>query len=690
MLLEAAISFIFKQLFTMKKVFTALCLFFCYNSLSQSIYYVNDEASGANNGSSWINAFTKLQDALAKAGSRDQIWVAEGTYYPDEGKGLTNNDRVQSFHLKNGVGIYGGFAGTETKLSDRNWNTHVTTLSGDIDHAAGNSGNAYHVLVNIDVNETAILDGFTITGGNADGSDQYYFGGGAFNQSSSPTIANCIFSENNANEAGGMYNIESSAPTIKNCRFSENTAAVVAGAIYNYTSSPNISYCVFSNNRAFGAGGILNYVGSNPIISNCSFSGNVAFGTNGGNSGAGGLYNQLSSSPTIINCSFTGNRSNWIAGGLYNANSSAPTIINCSFSNNWAAEGGGGMYNLYDAAPTLINCSFSGNATPLGAGGIHTNQASVKLINCILWGNDIEIINEQSNSVVVTHSIIKGGYAGTGNLDKDPLFVDAAHGDLHLKAGSPAIDKGLNSANTTSVDLDGKPRVVNGVIDMGAYEYQAAPLVITSVTANPSVLWPPNHKMKEVQVTVISSGGSGSTQCRITKVSSNEPQSGKGKKGLAPDWQIISADKVLLRAERNGNGEGRIYTITVTCTDASGSSASKTVQVKVPHDQGNKVDASITEREDYLNEETGGRLRAVPNPFYGQTTVHFSVPQSGFTTLDVVDATGAVVKHLYAAQAEKGRIYTQTLGSQQLKGGVYILRLAMDKYVQTYRLVLVQ
>jgi hypothetical protein len=92
--------------------------------------------------------------------------------------------------------------------------------------------------------------------------------------------------------------------------------------------------------------------------------------------------------------------------------------------------------------------------------------------------------------------------------------------------------------------------------------------------------------MKEVKVTVITTGGSRSTDCQITAVSSNELQSGNGKGDLAPDWQIIGPDKVLLRAERNGNGNGRIYTLTVTCSNADGSSVSKTVQVKVPHDQG--------------------------------------------------------------------------------------------------------
>jgi hypothetical protein len=153
----------------MKKMFTALCLLFSLTVFSQTTYYVNDNASGANNGNSWTNAFTKLQDALAAAVSNDQVWVAAGIYYPDEGKGLTNNDRSHSFFLKNGVAIYGGFAGTETQLSQRNVSINVTILSGDIDQndkaqGGSNANNTYHVVQSASVDKTAVLDGFTIKG----------------------------------------------------------------------------------------------------------------------------------------------------------------------------------------------------------------------------------------------------------------------------------------------------------------------------------------------------------------------------------------------------------------------------------------------------------------------------------------------------------------------------------------------
>ena len=122
----------------MRKILIISCLLISLNSFS-NIIYVNDNAAGANNGSSWVNAFTKLQDALFVAVSGDQIWVAAGIYYPDDG--VTDNSRFIAFSLRTGIAIYGGFVGTETLLTQRNFAVNLTTLSGDIDQVAGNTGN---------------------------------------------------------------------------------------------------------------------------------------------------------------------------------------------------------------------------------------------------------------------------------------------------------------------------------------------------------------------------------------------------------------------------------------------------------------------------------------------------------------------------------------------------------------------
>ena len=141
---------------------------------SAQIRYVKWNASGANNGTSWTNAYTDLQSALSTSLSGDEIWVAAGTYKP-----TSSTDRMISFALKNSVAIYGGFSGTETLRTQRNYITDITILSGEIG-AAGNADNSYHVVLGGGTNSTAVLDGFTVTAGNANATSPYNSGGGLY------------------------------------------------------------------------------------------------------------------------------------------------------------------------------------------------------------------------------------------------------------------------------------------------------------------------------------------------------------------------------------------------------------------------------------------------------------------------------------------------------------------------------
>ncbi|MCX8072341.1 MAG: hypothetical protein N3C12_07815 [Candidatus Binatia bacterium] len=202
------------------------------------LIFVNAAASGANNGSTWSDAFTKLQDALAAASAGQDIWVARGVYYPDEGGGQTNNDRLATFQLKNGVG---GFAGGESSLAQRNQAVNITVLSGDIDqndtvdangivlsHADIAGDNSYQVVRGSNTNASATVDGFTITGGLANGSVTpcgTVCGAGMLNDNGSPTLFNLVFAGNFAANAGGdMANVNGSSPVLTNVRFFQNRA----------------------------------------------------------------------------------------------------------------------------------------------------------------------------------------------------------------------------------------------------------------------------------------------------------------------------------------------------------------------------------------------------------------------------------------------------------------------------------
>ena len=423
-----------------------------------------DATSGANNGSSWQDAFTALQPALDVATAGDQILVAEATYTPTEEHG-GSGDRYKSFQLKNGVALFGGFDPSvgDTGFEDRDWGNNLIILSGDLNGDDGpdfesNDENSYHVFYHpdgTDLDSSAVLDGFTLSGGNANGASYPDTAGGAmFNYGSSPALSNCTFEGNWANFGGGMYN-EDSSSTLNGCHFSGNSAGAAGGGIYNWLASPALTDCTFADNWAlYAGGGIFNY----------------------------------SSSPTLANCTFSGNSAIYDGGGMANGSDSSPVLTNCTFSDNSASDTGGGMYND-GATPTLTNCTFSGNSADNGGGGMYSYGSSAALTNCILWGNTPDQISDEDSSWVVTYSDIQGGFlGGEGNIDEDPLFVSPDSGDYHLGPGSLCIDAGDNDAPfLPEQDYEGDARIVDGdgdgepVVDMGVDEVRVRvylPLVL--------------------------------------------------------------------------------------------------------------------------------------------------------------------------------------------------------------------
>ncbi|MBK9337212.1 MAG: right-handed parallel beta-helix repeat-containing protein [Lewinellaceae bacterium] len=453
-----------------------------------TIWYVNAAAAPEGNGASWDCAFQDVQLALAAASSGHKIWVAEGTYKPTSG-----TDRTISFVMKNGVEILGGFPNTgDPDLGDRDWVAHVTTLSGDV--GAGNA-DSYHVIFNnftsgSPLTSTAKLDGFTITGGNANGASANGDGGGMSNVYASPSVTNCTFSGNNAAYGGGMINNNYSAPSVTNCMFSGNTTSQYGAGMQNSnSSSPTVSNCTFSGNTAteFGGGMINQY--SNPTVTNSTF-------LNNSTKYGGGMFN-IYCNPIVARCTFSGNSAAISGGGIANY-SASPAVTNCHFSGNSASSFGGGMFNDNSSYALVKSCSFSGNtATAAGGAMYNLNAGSPSVVNSILWGNSTEIVNS-SSTPTVTYSIVQGGYAGTGNLNVDPLFVSqppiglGTTGDLHLQVCSPAIDAGT-SAGAPATDLDGNARPFNaapnvaGNYDMGAYEYQQALPAPTATCQNIAV-----------------------------------------------------------------------------------------------------------------------------------------------------------------------------------------------------------
>ena len=399
-----------------------------------AVLYVDQNViGGGGNGADWANAFNDLQPALALALPGQEIHVADGTYKP-----TATTDRTVSFQLKDGVSLLGGYAGYGAANPDaRDIVAHPTILSGDIGTIGDKSDNSYHVVVGSGTDATAILDGFAITAGNANGSNSPdNSGGGVYNYTGSPTLRNCSFSANSASSGGGIYNCPSSSPSLTNCSFTANSASSSGGGMYNSSCSPTLINCSFTGNSAsspFDGGGAMYNTSSSPTLSNCSFSNNSAPSSLHG----GGIYNASSSSPTLTSCSFSNNA----GGGMYNT-SSSPTFSNCSFSHN----SGSGIYNV-SSSPSLTNCSFSDNSGSAG-GGMFNEFSSPTLRNCSFTANSVStsgggMYNTRSSSPSLTNCSFTANSAST------------AGGGMRNESSSPTLTNCSFSNNSCSSSSGG-------------------------------------------------------------------------------------------------------------------------------------------------------------------------------------------------------------------------------------------
>ncbi|MHC4334276.1 MAG: outer membrane protein assembly factor BamB family protein, partial [Planctomycetota bacterium] len=335
------------------------------------------------------------------------------------------------------------------------------------------------------------------------------YGGGICCDNSSPTIEDCVISNNTASRSGGGIDSLNSHPIIINCLISYNKASLGSGgAIYcpsgwpweDYTGTLNIADCTFIGNEAIGAGGAILGGLSAVRITGCTFMWNVASADGGALCYCEGV---------IRDCVFTANSAGDEGGAVDDC---WANIVNCVFNGNWAGGNGGAMYHFWSLVSLYVtNCTFSKNASGGIGGAIYSEyDGYLKVTNCVLWGNrDISGTGESGQIAgsppTVQYSCIQDDdpndanipFGGTdhNNIDDNPIFVrdpndggdgwgigdNDDYGDLHLTAGSPCINAGHPSVwfEPNQGDMDGEPRVMGLVVDIGADEY---PLQIVIVT----------------------------------------------------------------------------------------------------------------------------------------------------------------------------------------------------------------
>lgn len=473
-------------------------------SIPSHVRVVDADASAGGNGEAWSTAFNTLQDAItcvaedADDGEAcdgvDEIWVAEGNYYPDEGDGITENDVTVPFRPVEGVAIYGGFAGAEYNRNQRNWETHVTVLDGDIDQDGTDAGNS-SVVVSMSVSageqitRATVLDGFTVrhgVGGSiapivcmADGADS----------ECSPELDNLIVTGNHGVQTGAMLlraaNGGVAKPLFQDVMFSENTAVQTCGALF-----------------------IIAQAGGNaaPIFNRVTFDGNVASGAGqggalfaralGGTLDARFTHSTFRNNVAVTNSGGDGGAVHLQSGGTLRFTDSEFWNNTVRVSTTGALSGLGGAISISAGLIELTDVTLANNGAAV-AGNISAGGGSLTFNNTIIWGNSNP--GSLGGSIVTANSsLIEGGCPSgaicTGVIGTDPQFVDMANGDLRLGGSSPAVDAGNNvfvapdtfdqdgDGNTSEIlpfDLAGRPRILDWgsddafpVVDMGAYERQ--------------------------------------------------------------------------------------------------------------------------------------------------------------------------------------------------------------------------
>lgn len=437
--------------------------------------YVDKNASGTGNGSSWVNAYNSISSAISDANYGDQIWVASAIYQ-------------ELITLKNGVAIYGGFEGNETEFNQRDYNTHITVID------ANYAGTVVTITDNADPNTR--VDGFLIRHG-----DNFH-GGGMRIIVAAPVIANNVIAENKSNGLGGGiycygYNTLTNAEaTIIGNAIVDNLAYDTegnGGGIACHGSSPTIANNVIVRNIANRNGGGIScwaseseelILSSSPVISNnfiLANAANVLIGDAGSNVGGGGIHctaTDLDGSPIqgavceaqIINNVIAAN-GGWLGGGICAVDSileGAVSIIN----NTIVANNGSGIF-WQNTSPTIANNLVAYNTWGLEQVDNEFTDPNIKN-NCV-YGNSVKA--EVSDFKGLSDPI------GTnGNICMEPKMAAYLFGNFHIQPDSPCVNAGdMNSIETDWTDIEGQNRVSGLAVDIGADESDGT---VWNITAN--------------------------------------------------------------------------------------------------------------------------------------------------------------------------------------------------------------
>lgn len=444
------------------------------------VFVDQSNVSGTEDGLTWATAFTAVQPAVDVAMPGDEVWVASGTY--DELRNAVNGALI----LREGISLYGGFAGGETAIDQRGelgvvpsnpfslktWQTgakirsfheardavtdFVTILDGTTSRSGGP---AHHVVV---AAQGTLLDGFTIRGGKATaGGATGNYGGGLLIAGVDVTVRNCVFEANEALFGGAIGHLTGGFAEVSDTVFRDNAAGSFGGAIHEQGVS-SYSGCAFQTNNALMGGAVAVYDGST-LIQRCVFDDNRALVRDGG-----ALWVNLDGVAELDAIQFTGNIAETDGGAVANW-SGTVNIRNTVFRDNRATRAGGAVITL---GPTrLTHCTVWKNSAKTDSAAVVSSGGSITAVNSDFRGNTpASILNLSALKANVTYSNVEGGFVGEGNMDAGSKYRDPDGGDFRLLPSSPLIDTGTSVDDVTS-DYRGIPRPAGLGFDIGAAEF---------------------------------------------------------------------------------------------------------------------------------------------------------------------------------------------------------------------------
>jgi predicted outer membrane repeat protein len=677
------------------------------------------------------NAYTDLEVAINTSQEGNQIWVATGTYKPGGDMPTIGSYYQFPHNLK----MYGGFAGTETMLTERNIEANVTVLSGDHNgddvndnFADFRTDNSQHVIWLTDtITNVSTIDGFTVRNGNtadADGSGNDRRGGGILTYGA-PTIRNCTFTQNvgyfggalyprnstsdgiliencdfitnqTTNDGAAMY-ITSPSLTITECSFNNNTSGDLGGAIYNSADDGmTLTDCTFTSNQSqSGRGGAVYNSASPSLISDCTFMSNTALGSSGGAIQVRHTDEDLPADPvTITNCTFTS--SNATFGGAIGCydDRSVVNISNCDFLENNAANVGGAITNAFGANTNIEDCNFRNNQSG-GSGGAVFSQ------------ND-------SSKVVITNTLFQTNIAERGGAismsgDDEPLsttpLAELILNNCQMQFNSASEQGGAINLSNTHLE------VVNSVFDFnfivslegigGAISLNTSDSISTifnilnSTFASNSAFigagisnWKPDSAATSfltIQNTIFDNPGSNNYE-----IEAGEPTVISNGGNLSSD---LSMETILTNT--NDLNEADPMFVDIDDFDYHLQDDSPAVNSGNPDGapitdiEGNprvdEVDMGAYENQNSVGvfeEKTAlGNLSIFPNPVSDASKISLDSDWNGLMEIQIINANGKVI---YSRQTQKfAENLVEAFPSIELTSGIYYLKISNDKAVST-------